>query len=167
MFDIKIFSDRLKTRRTEKGLSQADLAKAVGVSAATISSYETPNGTKIPALDKAEAIAEALGVSLDWLCGLEPDTSKKLDGVNLLNELSEIANILCMTVHISAENEFGYNERLNLICDNKDIIAFFHEREKILPILGDETIDDYLKDGLKKALFEKFKNFTINDDYPF
>ena len=43
MFNVKIFSERLKAARTSKHISQADLAKAVGVSAATISSYETVN----------------------------------------------------------------------------------------------------------------------------
>lgn len=167
MFDIKIFSERLKTIRTKKGLSQADLAKAVGVSAATISSYETPNGTKIPALDKAAAIAKALEVSLDWLCGADETKNEKLDGLELLNILSEIIDMLDMTTYVSSENEFGYNERLNLICDNKDVIAFFREREKILPLLQDDTLADYLKEGLKKALFEKFKNFALHDDYPF
>ena len=60
MFNVKIFSERLKAARTSKHISQADLAKAVGVSAATISSYETVNGAKIPSLDKAEAIANEL-----------------------------------------------------------------------------------------------------------
>lgn len=169
MFDVKIFSERLKSARAEKGLSQVELAKAVGVSAATISSYETVNGTKIPSLDKASTIAAVLEVSLDWLCGATIETEKeKLDGLELLDTLSKIIDILGMSTVIEAENEFGYNGRLNLICCNKDVIDFFREREKIVPLLQDKDLDDYLKDGLKKALFAKFKDFKANpDDYPF
>ncbi len=167
MFNSNVFAERLKKARTEKSLSQAELAEKVGVSTTTISSYEKSKDTKVPALDKAQTIAEILGVSLDWLCGLEVDDTKKLDGVNLLNELSEIVDILEMNAYISNDNEFGYGERLNLICSDNDVVKFFHEREKIIPILTDESIDDYLKEGLKKALFEKFKNFTVNKEYPF
>lgn len=66
-----IFADRLKEARTAAGLTQAELCKRAGVTAATISAYESADGSKgkNPSLDNALKLAQALNVSLDWLCG--------------------------------------------------------------------------------------------------
>lgn len=77
MADLSVFSQRLKEARVSCGFTQQDLAQKANVTAATISSYENSTSSKesklakFPSLDKVVAIAEALGVSIDWLCGLE------------------------------------------------------------------------------------------------
>lgn len=167
MLDLQVFADRLKAARTKKNMSQAELAKAIGVATGTISVYENPSGGRYPAFDKTVAIAETLEVSIDWLCGVNEEAKEELDGLELLNVLWEIIDKLDMSTFFSSENEFGYNERLNITCSNKNVIAFFREREKILPLLQDETLADYLKDGLRKAIFEKFNNISFNNEYPF
>ena len=62
------FAHQLKQARASVGMTQAALAETVGVSPQTISAYE--KGEKQPSLDKAAAIAEALEISLDKLCGV-------------------------------------------------------------------------------------------------
>lgn len=71
MLDLSLFAKRLKKARSDKGIMQKELAKSVGLSAATISLYENSERTdgKMPTLDKVYAISEVLGVSVDWLCG--------------------------------------------------------------------------------------------------
>jgi transcriptional regulator with XRE-family HTH domain len=64
----------IRRRRTELGLSQADLAAAVGMDKRQIRRYEA--GDAQPSLSAAKAIADALGVSLDELAGGE---SRQLD----------------------------------------------------------------------------------------
>lgn len=66
-----IFAQRLKEARTAAKLTQAELCKMSGVTAATISAYESSDGNKgkNPSLDNALKLAQALGISLDWLCG--------------------------------------------------------------------------------------------------
>ncbi len=66
-----IFAQRLKEARTAAKLTQAELCKMSGVTAATISAYESADGSKgkNPSLDNALKLAQALGISLDWLCG--------------------------------------------------------------------------------------------------
>lgn len=59
--------DFIKNRRIELGLSQADLAKAAGVTQSALSKIE--HGVKAPSLALAIDIANALDVSLDKLCG--------------------------------------------------------------------------------------------------
>jgi transcriptional regulator with XRE-family HTH domain len=57
----------IRERRTELGMSQADLATRVGVDKRQIRRYEA--GDAQPGLDVAVAIAKALGISIDELAG--------------------------------------------------------------------------------------------------
>ena len=58
-------SEVIRRRRTELGMSQADLGAAAGVDARQIRRYEA--GRSQPVLSVAGAIAEALGISLEEL----------------------------------------------------------------------------------------------------
>lgn len=66
-----------------RGLRQADLVRATGISEVTISRYV--NGKRVPTMSNAQKIAEALGVSVDYLFKAEsqdltvPDLLAKLD----------------------------------------------------------------------------------------
>lgn len=161
MFNVKIFSERLKAARTSKHISQADLAKAVGVSAATISSYETVNGAKIPSLDKAEAIADKLGVSLDWLCGYE--NKEVVDARKILDMFAFLISHLKIDIVTDGSMYCGEPRAYTLIGDDYHISKFLKEYQKIQPVLEDEKIPDYLKKGLLEALYSKFKDY----DYSF
>jgi transcriptional regulator with XRE-family HTH domain len=58
---------RMGRLRRAAGLSQATLARAAGVPAASLRNWEQDR--RIPALDAAARVARALGVSLDDLAG--------------------------------------------------------------------------------------------------
>lgn len=62
------FGERLKERRKELGMTQLDLVKKSRVSPNCIGHYE--NDRCEPTLDSARCLAQALGVSLDYLAGL-------------------------------------------------------------------------------------------------
>ena len=64
-----IFSERLKTLRTEKQLGQIELASILDVSKGTISLWE--NGLREPKLSNLVTIARYFSVSIDYLAGLE------------------------------------------------------------------------------------------------
>lgn len=64
------FSDILTATRKAKNLSQEQLAEQVGVSRQAISKWEL--GDTTPDLPKLLALSEALGISLDALCGRIP-----------------------------------------------------------------------------------------------
>lgn len=65
---MELLANRLSELRFKKKLSQRDIARQVGITAASLSAYE--KGTKTPSLEVAAKLAQAYGVSLDWLCGL-------------------------------------------------------------------------------------------------
>ena len=163
MFDVKLFSERLKAARTAKHISQADLAKAVGVSAATISSYETVNGAKIPSLDKAEAIANELGVSLDWLCGHE--TNDIVDTRKIMNTFLFLLSNLDWEIDTDPSHFMCDNTAYALAGKSQMIRDFLEEYSKIEPILKDDKIPDYLKNGLVEALYSKFSGWNYEPQY--
>ncbi len=57
------FSENLKKMREEKGLTQAELAKAVNISQPMIAQYETE--IRVPSAPTALAIAKALGTTFE------------------------------------------------------------------------------------------------------
>jgi len=63
--EAKKLGDNLKRIRTEKGVSQADIAKSLGVSRGFVSNIE--NGKRNPTLSTISRLAEALNVSTEEL----------------------------------------------------------------------------------------------------
>lgn len=63
------FAERLKELRTENDLSQASLAKAIGVSQKAIDYWE--RGVNEPKATYIIALAKYFGVSYDYLLGQE------------------------------------------------------------------------------------------------
>lgn len=61
------FIERLKALREEKGVSQAQLSKATGLSQSAIAFWET--GKRIPNAQAIIILARYFGVSTDYLLG--------------------------------------------------------------------------------------------------
>lgn len=82
------FGDRVAQARKEKGLSREELAALIGTSAPIVGRYE--RGDMMPSIEIATNIAEALGVSLDFLVG---KSSLLLKDKNMLERLEDIAKL--------------------------------------------------------------------------
>ena len=67
------FSQRLSQARKARGMNQETLAHQVGVSRQAVSKWET--GDALPDLPRLLALADALELPLDDLCGREPPPS--------------------------------------------------------------------------------------------
>lgn len=67
------FRDMLVKARKEKGYNQEELAERIGVSRQAVSKWET--GDAQPALAQLIALADALDISLDVLCGRVESTT--------------------------------------------------------------------------------------------
>ena len=67
------FRDMLVKARKEKGYNQEELAERIGVSRQAVSKWET--GDAQPALAQLIALADALDISLDILCGRAESTT--------------------------------------------------------------------------------------------
>jgi transcriptional regulator with XRE-family HTH domain len=85
MLDI---SSRILTLRKQQKLSQSALAKAIGASRDIIGKYE--RGEHSPSIEMAVKLADALGVSVDYLLGKERFASYDKETVKRLQDLHEL-----------------------------------------------------------------------------
>lgn len=81
---------RIRRRRQELGMTQLELAERTGLSEAAVRSYEL--GTRNPKDAHREAIAEALGVSADYL--REHDGYRESEIVHFLMEMGFLRPVL-------------------------------------------------------------------------
>lgn len=68
-FDAKLFGERLRELRIEKGIGQNRLALDLSLSNASISYWET--GKQEPTASAIFKLADYFGVSADYLLGLQ------------------------------------------------------------------------------------------------
>lgn len=78
---------RIKQLREDKGLTQEDIAKKIGVAIQTIYKYENEIVTNIP-LDKLEKIAKALQTTPAYLMGWE-DNAEKPSKTNKISDTGQ------------------------------------------------------------------------------
>ena len=67
------FQDRLRKARQDRELSQTDLAERAGFQPSAISHFET--GARSPSFDNLRKLADALGVSIDFLLGRQVENT--------------------------------------------------------------------------------------------
>ena len=85
----KMFSQNLQKLRSEKNLSQEQLADKIGVSRQTISAWES--GKASPELDKITAISKLFSVSIDELVGEIKTEASNFDKKEYEKNYSKIA----------------------------------------------------------------------------
>lgn len=68
------FATQLKAIRKNKGITQKQLAAAIGASERGIQQYEL--GERKPAFDALLSLADYFDVSLDYLCGRSDDPAR-------------------------------------------------------------------------------------------
>lgn len=71
------FAERLRDLRTQKGLSQIELAKKLGLSNSTISMYE--RGEREPDFETLDLIGDFFNVDVNYLLGKEAGSTYYLD----------------------------------------------------------------------------------------
>ncbi len=157
-----LFSERLKEARLTAKLKQTELAKISGVTAATISAYECADGNKgkNPSLENALKLAQALNVSLDWLCG-----------TTVSNERVQISDFLRMLVKIDdmfyvqiALDEIDFDTDIDKYLSNA--FAMLYKRNGTPPNIaitfGNDLIVQFLTEW--KKMRELYKHNTIDEN---
>jgi len=91
----RIFRTRLLEAMAARALSQADLARQIGVDRSTVSQLLSSDGARLPNAQVAAECAAALGVSSDWLLGLSdrPETAADLLATSIAMTAAERAMI--------------------------------------------------------------------------
>ena len=94
----KMFSQNLQKIRSEKNLSQEQLADKIGVSRQTISAWES--GKASPELDKITAISKLFSVSIDELVGEIKTEASNFDKKEYEKNYSKIALLRALGIFI-------------------------------------------------------------------
>jgi transcriptional regulator with XRE-family HTH domain len=87
---MKTLGDRIREERENKGWSQTELGKRVGVGKSSVSQWENGTTKKMDGLNMVLA-AKALGLSADWLATGKgnkyrtPEPEKTISAIHLLN----------------------------------------------------------------------------------
>ncbi len=87
------FSQRLKQLRTDKHLTQAQVADRIGVTASMVSSYETD--IRLPSFEVMVRIADLFGVTVDYLLCRE---DKRFLDISALSDKE--AAVVCSMVEV-------------------------------------------------------------------
>ena len=94
-------ADRIKQLRKKKGVSQSELAEAIGVKTNTVSTWE--RGTRKPDVEALNLLSEYFEVSFEYLLGNSDKedaklSQKELDSYDLsakADEIKESTELLC------------------------------------------------------------------------
>ena len=82
------FAERLQKIRRSKHLSQSGLAARIGLQPAAVSHFET--GQRKPPFETLMKLADALSVSIDYLCGRDVDRATTTTG-RLLKDFERLS----------------------------------------------------------------------------
>lgn len=114
---LEKLGERIKAARKKKGLRQADLAQALGVSTATVGQYEV--GSSNPSINMLLKISETCDVNTDWL--LKGVSVSGIDYKNMSEEDSNVSNSLVLKLKKELEEKENQiralSNALNLITD--------------------------------------------------
>lgn len=88
------FGNALKTLRLKENMTQAQLARKLGLTRSVISAYET--GLRLPSYDILIHIAKIYNVSTDYLLGLEHKQEIDISGLSQdeVNALLNLINVM-------------------------------------------------------------------------
>ena len=85
------FGKMLKTLRIKENMTQAQLAKKLGLTKSVVSAYET--GLRLPSYDVLIHIAKIFDVSTDYLLGVEHKQEIDLSGLSR-EEIGALINLI-------------------------------------------------------------------------
>lgn len=164
-----LFAERLKEARLRANMNMADLAKKTGLTASAISSYETTDEAKnkAPSLPNAMKLAQALGVSLEWLSGFDTiqaasSLSYEAIAANILNALDILENYAGLRletkiyagtvnpqyeVYMHSGALFEYVDKMKTV---DEAIKVSHLDDEMATIMRNKVREDYIKVIAKK-----------------
>lgn len=157
---LTVFAERMKQARTKAGVKQKELADMVHVTPTTISAYEkadTNGNGKKPTLENAQKIANALGVSLDWMCGNDQSAQKSITDFSLQDYLKSIAIVL---YEMSNTNNYHQNTQRATICIENGKIAYFCKQvSDLLVVYRNGVLTDEMYIDCVEKLIASFKGY--------
>lgn len=151
----------------EKGLKNADVSRATGISNMTLSDWK--RGKSTPKQDKMEQIAEFLGVDSKYLRGDSPTTQCPDCGFNydLFNQESRSEHERIHHLMENAKEKYGfyYNSEYCMYNENDDLNTLFNTTSGLLVTDKINAYEDYVRccfceDLRRNSFSSKYDSFT-------
>ena len=86
-----MIADKIKLLREKQGITQAELARRLGVTRSGVNAWEM--GISVPSTQYIVELAQFFGVSADYLLGLESTTTVSVEGLSD-REIASIIEII-------------------------------------------------------------------------
>lgn len=174
---------RIRAIRTEKGMSQAELGQAVGLTADRIQKYE--NGARKPKFDMLKQFAYALGV--ETIALMDPVVSNYIGAMYAFFEMEDLYELEVKKEGAKYSIQFGngftgtmndylkewYDERETIKTrleiatpeEKDDILAEYHNWERTFPkALTDRTAKMFQKKRIENTIAELQEKLEQLDD---
>lgn len=184
MDNLVEFASRIKAQREKLGMTQAQLGEKIGVSAQTISAYEkniSAGKGKAPTLDKVISLSDVLGVSIDYLCGIE--TPRKGGEMESLRDVAESLFQISRYVRCYGRTrnrgltEDEWNEQSGLpdeyqctcvpvavfTLDNDVLAKFFDTKNKLYALYNDGTLTKELYDTIIAGQLAELQQYEVRE----
>lgn len=170
---IESFSKNLRDIRKSKGWTQSQLADkitqaGISIKAATIAAYENsnPEKRKNPSMEKAIAIADALGTTLDELFGFTGDyhsVGKEKTPLNvyffMLMELSKLYSSRIKTVR----DDLNQESYVQLDISDPVFVSFFESWIKIYNLESEGTITREMSAEWVGGALQKYEKYIVEN----
>lgn len=156
------FSKRLKEARQKAGLTQAELAKKAGTTSATVSSYESAGTIKKASLDLAMNFANALNVSLDWLCGIDGQT-KNANNVTDFSAKDYLYSLVRVISEMSCEVDdsiYGGEKALSIVITKYPLIAFLEKIKDLIKVYQNGTLTEDLYETCVEKVINDYSDYV-------
>ena len=136
----EILSQKIKTMRSLRNMTQKDFAAYIGIPQPTLSAYE--NGKNNPTVNVLVEIADKCGVSLDWLCGRETNSG----AISSMSDVVQLAYNPGEFNDISFEIDTEKNENPVTPTFNEDDKALdFKEMKDRIIDMQNQNYDEFVK----------------------
>ena len=168
MLSFKSFGKNLQTERKKQipRMTQDNLAEKAGLTTQTISDYEREK--KFPTLENAVKIANALGLSLDYLCDGSDIAEQKETRLQIETlAIQFFFDFLCEIIpSCDIESE---NDDVFLRIENCPQIAkYYRDYLTMKELLGNSTITPDIFQMWREGATKNLKTTTIeNYEFPF
>lgn len=135
---MKEFADRLKIIQRGRRMSQAQLAKTLGIAPGTLSGYM--NDKNNPQITDVARFAQVLGVTIGWLCGEDkPNISDLLN-----NGDANYADVLEITDKLVGSRYLGFNVGVE-VQERHNLDGYSEEYEEVVFTTQNSVLLEYYK----------------------
>ena len=90
--ELLTLADKIKTLREQAGLTQAEVARQLGISRAGVNAWEM--GLSVPSTPYVVELAKKFGVSTDYLLGMEDTATISVKGLSQKQVTARLRQVL-------------------------------------------------------------------------